>query len=164
MNKIPYESAAWENTPWGIVAIDVEGRVCAINPGFERNTNLAIPSLIGLSEADFDQRLQGVQMLDRSRIEITDGSLRAIHYVRCAGNDGHERQAYRFAEVMREPLASIYGFAEMMLTQDYDEQTRRELTAMLLNQAEVMASLLNEQIAIRQSWRRATDSLTSGGE
>ena len=161
MNGTSPENAAWTNNPWGMVAIDVAGRVCAINPGFECCTNLTITSLIGMSEADFERLLQGVQLLDRTRIEITDGSLRAIHYVRCAGSVEHDRQSSRIAEVMREPLASIYGFAEMLLTQHYDEQTRRDLTAMLLGQAEVMANLINEQLKSRKSWSRVTDQRQS---
>lgn len=164
MNGTSYETVAWENNPWGMVAINLDGNVCAINPGFERCTNLAISSLIGLTEADFDRLLQGVQLLDRNRIEITDGSLRAIHYVRCAGSVEHDRQSSRIAEVMREPLASIYGFAEMLLTQDYDDQTRRDLTAMLLGQAEVMANLINEQLQRRESWSRVSDKPPSGNQ
>jgi signal transduction histidine kinase len=164
MNGISYENAAWENHPWGMVAINLEGRVCAINPSFENCTNLVIAALIGLSEADFDQQLSNVQLLDRTRVEINDGSLRAIHYVRGAGRAEYDGKLSKVAELMREPLASIYGFAEMLLTQHYDDQTRRDLTAMLLGQAEVMANLINEQLENRASWTRATDNRQSGGE
>jgi signal transduction histidine kinase len=51
----------------------------------------------------------------------------------------------RAAEQMREPLASVIGFAELLLTQDYDDTTRRELTATLLAEAEALADIINRQ-------------------
>lgn len=53
------------------------------------------------------------------------------------------------AELLREPLASIYGFAELLLTQDYDEATRRDLTATLLEQVEVMSNIINSELDTR---------------
>jgi signal transduction histidine kinase len=54
------------------------------------------------------------------------------------------------AEALREPLASIYGFSELLLTQDYDEETRIDLTSTLLDQVEVMSNLINEQLDVRK--------------
>jgi K+-sensing histidine kinase KdpD len=53
------------------------------------------------------------------------------------------------AELLREPLASIYGFAELLLTQNYDEETRRDLTATLLEQVEVMSNIINNELDTR---------------
>ena len=53
------------------------------------------------------------------------------------------------AELLREPLASIYGFAELLLTQNYDEETRRDLTATLLEQVEVMSNIINSELDTR---------------
>jgi signal transduction histidine kinase len=53
------------------------------------------------------------------------------------------------AEALREPLASIYGFTELLLTQDYDEETRIDLTSTLLDQIEIMSNLINEQLDVR---------------
>jgi len=53
------------------------------------------------------------------------------------------------AELLREPLASIYGFAELLLTQNYDEETRRDLTATLLEQIEVMSNIINSELDMR---------------
>lgn len=72
------------------------------------------------------------------------------------GNDSHSalgvadcgcsEKLSRIAELLREPLASIYGFAELLLTQDYDEDLRRDLTATLLEQVEVMANIINSEL------------------
>lgn len=57
-----------------------------------------------------------------------------------------DRRIERVAEQLREPLASVIGFAELLLTQDYDEETRRELTATLLAEAEALADIINRQM------------------
>ncbi|MEI7457742.1 MAG: hypothetical protein WCK93_13585 [Nitrosomonadales bacterium] len=157
-----HEHAAWHSNPWGMAAIDSNGHVSAINPAFERCTKLDASVLIGMSEADFDHLLSGLPLINRSRTEVTDGSLRAIHYVRCEDCPERDHTLSRVAGVLREPLASIYGFAELLLTQHYDAQTRQDLTAMLLGQAEVMANLINERLENRTLWSRASDNQLSG--
>ncbi|MFA6203341.1 MAG: hypothetical protein WC710_09190 [Gallionella sp.] len=156
-----HERAAWHSNPWGMAAIDISGRVSAVNPVFEYSTKLSAAQLIGLSEADFDHLLSCLPLIDRSRINVTDGSIRAIHYVRCQECTERDHTLSRVAEVLREPLASIYGFAELLLTQHYDEQTRQDLTAMLLGQAEVMANLINERLENRTLWSRASENQLS---
>lgn len=53
------------------------------------------------------------------------------------------------AEMMREHLASIQGFAELLLTEQYDETTRRDLTATLLAEAEALSNIINQHLDIR---------------
>ena len=48
--------------------------------------------------------------------------------------------------MLREPLASIFGFAELLLTQNYPDDVRLDLTETLLNQVEAMANILNERL------------------
>ncbi len=60
------------------------------------------------------------------------------------------------AELLREPLASIYGFAELLLTQNYDEETRLDLTATLLEQVEVMSNIINSELDTR-NYKPAAD-------
>lgn len=161
MSTTAHEHAAWHSNPWGMAAIDINGRVSAINPAFEYSTKLSAAELIGMSEADFDHILSGLTFTDRSRVDVTDGSMRAIHYLRCQECIERDHTLLRVAEVLREPLASIYGFSELLLTQQYDEQTRQDLTAMLLGQAEVMANLINERLENRRLWSRASDNQLS---
>jgi signal transduction histidine kinase len=66
-----------------------------------------------------------------------------------AANSDYNVKLSRIAELLREPLASIYGFAELLLTQNYDEETRRDLTATLLEQVEVMSNIINSELDAR---------------
>lgn len=66
-----------------------------------------------------------------------------------AADCGCSEKLSRIAELLREPLASIYGFAELLLTQDYDEDLRRDLTATLLEQVEVMSNIINRELDTR---------------
>ncbi len=68
-----------------------------------------------------------------------------------AANNDHSMKLSRIAELLREPLASIYGFAELLLTQNYDEETRLDLTATLLEQVEVMSNIINSELDTRNN-------------
>lgn len=48
------------------------------------------------------------------------------------------------AHELRTPMASIYGFAEVLLTQELDTAGQRELLGIIYKQSELMASILNE--------------------
>lgn len=48
------------------------------------------------------------------------------------------------AHELRNPMASIYGFSEVLMTQDLDSATRNEITGIILSQSEMMVSILNE--------------------
>ena len=48
------------------------------------------------------------------------------------------------AHELRTPMSSIYGFAEVLLTQDLDAASQREFLAIIYKQSELMASILNE--------------------
>jgi signal transduction histidine kinase len=55
-------------------------------------------------------------------------------------------------------MASIYGFTEVLLTQDLDEASRKEFLAIIFRQAELMASILNELLDLaRIEARRGKD-------
>lgn len=66
------------------------------------------------------------------------------------------------AHELRTPLASIYGFAETLLSGDTDEPTRREFTDIIYQQSLVMTNLLNEMLDLaRIEARRHTDFVFS---
>ena len=137
--------AAWRHCPWGMAAIGNDGNVLKVNPAFERCTGTAGATLPGMSEAAF-AALLGSPLFGFVRVETQDGGLRALYYLRLVtANTGHKLELSRFTEALREPLASIYGFAELLLTQDYDEETRRDLTGTLLEQVEALTNIINEQ-------------------
>jgi signal transduction histidine kinase len=139
-------AAVWESYPCGIVAIGGDGNVRAINPAFETCTGLVGTALLGISEADFDALL-GTLQLERRRVETTRGGLRAVHYLRSVTRrSADDLGVSGLSEALREPLASIYGFAELLLTQDYDEETRSSLLATVLEQAEAMSNIINDRL------------------
>lgn len=62
------------------------------------------------------------------------------------------------AHELRTPMASIYGFAEVLLTQELDEDSRKEFTGIIFRQSELMASILNELLDLaRIEARRGKD-------
>ena len=150
MNSLPSATfaAAWEYSPLGMVAIDAAGYVCAVNPGFVRCTAISAEQVLGMNEADFNRALTGMAGLQLRRIEPAQSGLSALYYVNSA--DIYNTGSLPIAETLREPLTSIYGFIELLYTQDYDAQTRHNLTFILLEQVELMSKLLNEQLDSHQ--------------
>ncbi len=148
------DAELWDKSPWGMVAIDVDGKVSAVNSSFQQYTNISEQALLGMSEADFDYQLIRTNLIAQHRVKMTTGTLRAVHYLRYVNNMQDElktaEKMSNIAELLREPLASIYGFAELLLTQHYDEQTRLDLTAILLQQTEVMSDLINKNLEARK--------------
>jgi signal transduction histidine kinase len=62
------------------------------------------------------------------------------------------------AHELRTPMASIYGFAELLLTHDYDERTRREMLQTVHAQSELIVSIVNELLDLaRIEARRGKD-------
>jgi hypothetical protein len=74
--------AVWENSPWGMVAIDRDGWVCAVNFGFEYCTNITREMVLDMCEADFIQTLVVRLVFEHRRMEIANGPLKAIYYFR----------------------------------------------------------------------------------
>ncbi|MEI8324903.1 MAG: PAS domain-containing sensor histidine kinase, partial [Betaproteobacteria bacterium] len=62
------------------------------------------------------------------------------------------------AHELRTPMASIYGFAEVLLTQDLCEADQQEFLSIIFRQSELMASILNELLDLaRIEARRGKD-------
>jgi signal transduction histidine kinase len=90
-------------------------------------------------------------MLDHRRIEVPQSNVRAIHFIRrTALRPESSPRLAQIAEQLREPLASIYGFTELLIHQNYDEVTRLELTSTMLGEIEVMMDLINRQLDLTQ--------------
>lgn len=145
----------WSLCPWGVASIDRAGNVSAVNVAFEQHTGTAGSDLLGASEATLVAQL-GSLPLERTRVEGEgDGQLRAAHFFRRASSQARqERDLSLLAEALREPLASIYGFAELLLTQGYDEDTRLDLTETLLKQVELLSDLINERLDVSKAQER----------
>lgn len=62
------------------------------------------------------------------------------------------------AHELRTPLASIYGFAEVLLSDGVEAESRREFTEIIHQQSQAMTRLLNEMLDLaRIEARRQTD-------
>ncbi len=62
------------------------------------------------------------------------------------------------AHELRTPMASIYGFAELLLTQPFDEAERRDFMGTIFNQSKLMMSVINELLDLaRIEARRGKD-------
>ena len=62
------------------------------------------------------------------------------------------------AHELRTPMASIYGFAELMLTRDFADAERREFLGTIFKQSELMVSIINELLDLaRIEARRGKD-------
>lgn len=140
---------SWTHNLWGIAAIGLDGKVIAANPSFEELTGMSESSVIGVSEADFNHTLLVLQTVECRRIEIASDGLRALYYIQSNSSPNPVAELSAIAETLRESLASIYGFTELLLTQNYDGNIRNSLTATLLDQVETMSGLINEHLDVR---------------
>jgi len=62
------------------------------------------------------------------------------------------------AHELRTPMASIYGFSELLMTQEFDEATRQDLLATIHKQTEWLVAIINELLDLaRIEERRGQD-------
>lgn len=149
MSQSPIE-AAWQHCPWGMAVIAADGNVSALNPAYAKYLGRTTDDLLGRSEADLDAQIPRL-LQACNRIEVLQDDVRSIHYLSDANEaEVHARRQSSIAEMLREPMASIFGFAELLLTQNYDEETRRDLTSTLLEQVEVMSNIINAELDTRK--------------
>ena len=145
--------AAWLHSPLGIAVICRDGTVSCVNPAFESITEITASSVLGISEANFAALVAlvptGGQRYVQRRVDTTGSVLRAVYYFfKATLASNKDQNLSRIIAKLREPLASIYGFVELLATQDYDKEVRGNLAATLLEQVEVMSNMINEQLGI----------------
>jgi signal transduction histidine kinase len=63
------------------------------------------------------------------------------------------------AHELRTPMASVYGFAELLLTRDFDEATRRDLLATIHRQSGRLVKLMNDLLDLSRIEERAGKEL-----
>jgi len=64
------------------------------------------------------------------------------------------------AHELRTPMASIFGFSEILLAQDHDEESRKEFLGIIHKQSKLMVDILNELLDLaRIEARRGKDFL-----
>ena len=72
--------AAWAHSPWAMVAVGLDGNVCASNPAFARRTGMTGSAVLGMGEAGLNALLTSLA-LENTRVETSGSNLRAIHYL-----------------------------------------------------------------------------------
>ena len=144
MSQSPIE-VAWRHCPWGMAVIAADGTASTFNAAYGERLGLARDDLLGKSEADLDA-LTAPLAQDYRRVEVLRDDVRAVHFLGDAsGSEMNAKHLASIAKMLREPRASVYGFAELLLTQNYDEDTRRELTSTLMEQVEAMSNIINQE-------------------
>jgi signal transduction histidine kinase len=91
----------------------------------------------------------GNRVLEVSLREKNSESVKTILYLR---DITHETEVDRLkseflstaAHELRTPMTSIYGFTELLLTQDFDEADWREYLRIIFRHTELMVSIINE--------------------
>jgi len=144
----------------------------------QRLTDLCLPespfpglAALRAALADADgRRRQVFELADASKrvIEVglreaQTGDVSQVLYLR---DITHETEVDRMkseflstaAHELRTPMASIFGFAEVLLMQELDVPTQKELLAIIHKQSKLMASILNELLDLaRIEARRGKD-------
>jgi PAS domain S-box-containing protein len=159
-------------SPDGFVSFGRAGHVKYLSPAFTQMTGLDFAQLKGLDEADFWTALAGGEEqktapqpgLPRRLLELTRPTRRVldvsqrlspaatVSQILCFRDVTHETEVDRFkteflstaAHELRTPLASIYGFSELLLTQPLNEANRSEFLNIIFTQSQQMSALLNE--------------------
>jgi PAS domain S-box-containing protein len=120
---------------------------------------LSDPNLPFLSSLDANESQTDTLTLIRPSLRVLKRTLRVmrnqdvtIGRVMYLRDVTHETEVSRMkseflataAHELRTPMASIYGFAELLMIQDFDETTRRDLIETIHRQANRLVNLLNE--------------------
>lgn len=91
------------------------------------------------------------------------GSISQILYFRDVTHESEvDRMKSEFlstaAHELRTPMASIFGYAELLIAQDFSEDERSELLSIIYRQSELMISIINELLdLVRIEERRGQD-------
>jgi PAS domain S-box-containing protein len=185
-------------SPDGFVSFDIDHCVKYVSPAFVRLMAMPFDDVVGLSEAEFSQRLKdrcqpsarfaGFAALRavqaetgssrRETFALADASKRVIEVGLREAQSGNVSQVLYLRDVTREtevdrmkseflstaahelrtPMASIYGFAEVLLHQDVDAARQREFLEIIYKQSDLMSSILNELLDLaRIEARRGQD-------
>jgi PAS domain S-box-containing protein len=151
----------------GLAEADLLAKIAALGPGGGIGDLAALPraddspqteSRVLIELAQPGKRVLEVG-LRRSRAETVS----QILYFRDVTHETEvDRMKSEFlstaAHELRTPMASVYGFSELLLNQEFDEATRRDVLTTIFRQSELMASIINELLDLaRIEARRGKD-------
>jgi nitrogen-specific signal transduction histidine kinase len=106
-------------------------------------------SVVTNDELDFEINVDGIKVIARSYVDcnITPIS-RIIYYHDITDITLVDRMKSAFiataAHELRTPMTSIFGYAELLNTTDFDAETQKEMIALIYAQSKAMMNLLNE--------------------
>ena len=100
------------------------------------------------------------RILQRSVRMGADGTLEKVAYFRDITRETEvDRMKSEFlstaAHELRTPMASIFGFSELLLKRDYPEEKRRDMMATINRQASILINLINELLDLARIEARA---------
>lgn len=195
--------AIFSLSPDGFVGFGADDTLTDVNPAFLRMTGFRQEELIGISEEEFDRRMQALcdpsqsyvparargedevdgvppidgerrsaprhaltllkpekRILQRSVRSGAEGSLEKVVYFRDVTRETEvDRLKSEFlstaAHELRTPMASIFGFSELLLRRRYDESKTRELVGTINRQASILINLINELLDLARIEARA---------
>jgi PAS domain S-box-containing protein len=113
--------------------------------------------------ATFELADASKRVIEAGLREARSGNVSQVLYLRDVTRETEvDRMKSEFlstaAHELRTPMASIYGFAEVLLHQDIDAAGRREFLEIIYRQSELMSSILNELLDLaRIEARRGKD-------
>ena len=132
----------------GIAATDMDGTVAAPERGQRQLLSLRAP--------------RG-SVLDLIGVSSDAATVSQLLYVRDVTHEVEvDRMKSEFlshaAHELRTPMASIFGFSELLMTQDFDEATRKDLLATIHRQTAWLVDIINELLDLaRIESRRGKD-------
>jgi signal transduction histidine kinase len=130
----------------------------------------ALRSAAHISQGDEGERRQLIELAGAGKrvLEVgirvsTGGAVSQILFLR---DVTHETEVERIkseflstaAHELRSPMASIFGYSELMLAQDFGEEDRREFLGIIHRQSALIVSIINELLDLsRIEARRGKD-------
>ncbi|MBF0256697.1 MAG: PAS domain S-box protein, partial [Gammaproteobacteria bacterium] len=122
-----------------------------------------VPAGAGRNRHLIEMAGAGKKVLQVGLRESAAGSVSQILYFRDVTHETEvDRMKSEFlstaAHELRTPMASIYGFTELLMAREFDSATQKEFLATIYRQSELMISIINELLDLaRIEARRGKD-------
>ena len=175
----------FELSPDGFVYFDGKGEVSSVNPAFCKMTGLKEERVVGIPRSHFFPVLTsqcGITDIDDSEgFRLIRTTIPKTHMLACRERSlfddqgehaarviyfrdiTHERELDEMksdflataAHELRTPLASVFGFAELLLEFEHDEETRRDMLETIHKQSSHLVNMLNELLDLARIEARA---------